>query len=73
MRICSPRFSSASRRRSARRLRSRSDHLVKAELLADVSSVKPGEPFTVGVLLKMKPHWHVYWKNPGDSRHADLS
>jgi DsbC/DsbD-like thiol-disulfide interchange protein len=41
--------------------------LVKAELVADVGSVKPGEPFTAGVLLKMKPHWHVYWKNPGDS------
>jgi DsbC/DsbD-like thiol-disulfide interchange protein len=41
--------------------------LVKAELLADVNSVKPGEPFTAGVLLKMKAHWHVYWKNPGDA------
>ena len=41
--------------------------LVKATLLADVDAVKPGEPFTLGVLLKMKPHWHVYWKNPGDS------
>jgi DsbC/DsbD-like thiol-disulfide interchange protein len=41
--------------------------VVKAELLADVASVKAGQPFTVGVLLKMKPHWHVYWKNPGDS------
>ena len=41
--------------------------LVKAELLADVASVKPGETFTGGVLLKLKPGWHVYWKNPGDS------
>ena len=44
--------------------------LVKAELVADVESIKPGEPFTAGVLLKMKPHWHVYWKNPGDSGQA---
>jgi thiol:disulfide interchange protein DsbD len=41
--------------------------LVKAKLLADVSAVKPGQPFTVGVLLKIAPHYHVYWINPGDS------
>ena len=33
--------------------------LVKASLVADVKTVKAGEPFQVGVLLKMKPHWHV--------------
>src|SRR5947208_14445105 len=47
----------------------RSD-LVQAQLLADVSSVKPGEPLTVGVLLKIAPHYHVYWINPGDSGQA---
>ena len=41
--------------------------LVKAELLADVASVKPGEEFTLGVLLKIKPNWHVYWKYSGDA------
>src|SRR5436309_1360323 len=41
--------------------------LVTAALLADVDSVKAGKPFTLGVLLKIKPGWHVYWKNPGDS------
>ncbi|MGH7213535.1 MAG: protein-disulfide reductase DsbD domain-containing protein [Tepidisphaeraceae bacterium] len=41
--------------------------LVKARLLADTTAIKPGEPFTVGVLLKIEPAWHVYWKNPGDS------
>ena len=44
----------------------RSD-LVKAELLADVDSVKPGQPFTLGVLLRIEKGWHVYWENPGDS------
>ncbi len=38
-----------------------------AQLLADVSAIKPGEQFTVGILFKMKPGWHVYWINPGDS------
>jgi DsbC/DsbD-like thiol-disulfide interchange protein len=41
--------------------------LVKAELLADVDAIQPGTPFHVGVLLKIKPEWHVYWKYPGDS------
>ena len=40
---------------------------VKAELLADVNEVKPGEAFTLGVLLRIEPQWHVYWINPGDS------
>jgi thiol:disulfide interchange protein/DsbC/DsbD-like thiol-disulfide interchange protein len=41
--------------------------LVQASLLADVSAVVPGKPFTVGVLLRMVPHWHTYWKFPGDA------
>ena len=41
--------------------------LVKARLVSDVNSVKPGEPFTLGVLLKITPGWHIYWKNPGES------
>ncbi|MCG3181244.1 MAG: hypothetical protein BIFFINMI_03619 [Phycisphaerae bacterium] len=41
--------------------------LVKAELLADTRTVAPGRPFRVGVLLRMKPGWHVYWRNPGDA------
>jgi DsbC/DsbD-like thiol-disulfide interchange protein len=27
----------------------------------------PGQPFRIGVLLKIEPGWHIYWKNPGDS------
>lgn len=41
--------------------------LVKAELLADVSAIQPGKPFTLGVMMKIEPGWHTYWKNPGDS------
>ncbi|MGH7885327.1 MAG: protein-disulfide reductase DsbD domain-containing protein, partial [Thermodesulfobacteriota bacterium] len=40
---------------------------VSAKLVSDVSSVKPGETFSVGVLFEIKPDWHIYWKNPGDS------
>ncbi len=45
----------------------RAEDLVKAELLAEPSAVKAGEPFAVGVKLTMAPHWHTYWRNPGDS------
>jgi len=41
--------------------------LVRASLLAEPSGVAAGKPFTVGVRMAMKPGWHVYWRNPGDS------
>ncbi len=41
--------------------------LVQAELLAKTTAVVPGQPVMVGVLLKMVPHWHTYWKFPGDA------
>jgi thiol:disulfide interchange protein DsbD len=43
------------------------DHPAKVELLANVASIKPGQPFTIGIRVTMQPHWHVYWLNPGDS------
>jgi thiol:disulfide interchange protein DsbD len=41
--------------------------LVKATLLADTSAIIPGKPFTAGVLLRMAPGWHTYWKFSGDA------
>src|SRR6266446_3214732 len=41
--------------------------LVKATLLADTSAIIPGKPFTAGLLLRMAPGWHTYWKFPGDA------
>ncbi len=40
---------------------------VKAKLVSDIATVKPGEAFHVGVELEITPGWHVYWTNPGDS------
>jgi thiol:disulfide interchange protein DsbD len=40
---------------------------VRAELLADVAAVKPGEPFWVALRQTIRPKWHTYWKNPGES------
>ena len=41
--------------------------LVRPELLADTSAIVPGKPFTVGLLLRMAPGWHTYWKFSGDA------
>ena len=41
--------------------------LVQPQLLADTDAIVPGKPFTVGLLLKMAPHWHTYWKFSGDA------
>ena len=41
--------------------------LVRASLVAEPAAVQGAEPFTVAVRMAMKPGWHVYWRNPGDS------
>ncbi|MBA2526879.1 MAG: thioredoxin family protein [Pyrinomonadaceae bacterium] len=33
----------------------------------DTSAVVAGKPLKAGVLLKMVPGWHTYWKFPGDA------
>lgn len=40
---------------------------VKAQLIASVDAVHPGDRILVGVQQRIIPHWHTYWKNPGDS------
>ena len=41
--------------------------LVEAKLLADTTTVVPGQSFSAGLLLKMVPGWHTYWQFPGDA------
>jgi len=40
---------------------------LSVDLLAEQTSVTPGQPFMVGLRFVMDPEWHVYWRNPGDS------
>jgi len=40
---------------------------VQVELIPEVQWIQPGVPFSLGIHLKMAPHWHTYWKFPGDS------
>lgn len=45
------------------------DH-VRAELISDFETVKPGATITVGVNQKIIPRWHTYWQNSGDAGQA---
>src|SRR5262249_13582465 len=43
------------------------DDLVKARLLAETDTVTTGRTLWLDLHLDIKPGWHVYWRNPGDS------
>jgi thiol:disulfide interchange protein DsbD len=41
---------------------------VRAELVAHApEGVGTGKPLALGLKIEHQPHWHTYWKNPGDS------
>jgi thiol:disulfide interchange protein DsbD len=40
---------------------------VAVRLIAEQSTVAPGQSFWVGVEFVLEPGWHLYWINPGDS------
>ncbi|MCL7969823.1 MAG: thiol:disulfide interchange protein, partial [marine benthic group bacterium] len=42
----------------------------EAVLISEAESIRPGEPFAVGLHLTLEPDWHSYWRNPGDSGEA---
>jgi thiol:disulfide interchange protein len=44
----------------------RTDHL-QSRLVAETTAAVPGRRLTLGLLLEHDPHWHTYWRNPGDS------
>ena len=39
-------------------------------LVAETHAIAAGDTVEVGVLFKLDPEWHIYWKNPGDSGQA---
>ncbi|MDD5201055.1 MAG: protein-disulfide reductase DsbD family protein [Terrimicrobiaceae bacterium] len=41
--------------------------LVEPRLIADTTAIVPGQPFRVGLVLKMAPKWHTYWEYAGDA------
>jgi len=42
------------------------DHL-QSRLVSEATAAVPGTRLTLGFLLEHDPHWHTYWRNPGDS------
>ena len=39
----------------------------EVELIAEKTALVRGEKNVIGLSIKHAPHWHTYWKNPGDS------
>lgn len=40
---------------------------VQIQLISEISNIQPQTPFWVGFNFKIRPGWHTYWRNPGDS------
>lgn len=43
------------------------EDLVTARLVPETSTIAPGATLWVDLHLEIKPGWHIYWRNPGDS------
>jgi len=43
------------------------ERYTNVSVIAEHSAVKPGDQITIATTIKLAPHWHVYWSNPGDS------
>lgn len=40
---------------------------VSVSTLAENYAPQPGEEIWIGIAQEIYPHWHTYWRNPGDS------
>lgn len=36
-------------------------------LVSEFAAVSPGQRMRIGLRQQLAPHWHTYWKNPGDA------
>ena len=43
---------------------------VRVSLLPEHAAAIPGTTLWLGLRFELIPHWHVYWRNPGDSGEA---
>jgi thiol:disulfide interchange protein len=43
---------------------------VTVTLVSEYRSLRPGTPVSLGLRFEPAEHWHVYWRNPGDSGEA---
>jgi thiol:disulfide interchange protein len=44
----------------------RSPHAT-VSLISEHAAVGPGQKVRIGLRQRLAPHWHTYWKNPGDA------
>ncbi len=40
---------------------------MRAQLVSAFAAVQPGQQFLVAMRQQIRPGWHTYWQNPGDS------
>lgn len=40
---------------------------LRAQLVAETASAVPGASVDLALVFEIRPHWHTYWRNPGDS------
>lgn len=43
------------------------EQYAQARAFPEHNVIKANETVTIATEITLKPHWHVYWKNPGDS------
>ena len=43
------------------------ERYAEATIIAERTAIHPADEITLAIDIKLAPHWHVYWKNPGDS------
>ena len=41
-------------------------HHTEVELVSETTSLAPGQTGWLALRMKMDPHWHIYWVNPGE-------
>ncbi|KQT50096.1 thiol:disulfide interchange protein [Methylobacterium sp. Leaf456] len=63
--LAAPDFAAAQLSKTAKNLAPKD--LVRARLVSEAATLAPGRTVTLGLHMAMKPGWHVYWRNPGDS------
>ena len=39
----------------------------RRRLIPETRDIAPGDSVWMAVRLRMKEHWHTYWRNPGDT------
>lgn len=43
------------------------EQYTQVRIIAERTAIRPADQITLAIDIKLAPHWHVYWQNPGDS------